>query len=391
MAVTHTRPRLRVLGTSVTLLEQIRRRAERDLDIELEFIIRNAADAQRMAVMEPEAYDVYDQWFHDIDFVWPARAIQPIDVARIARWDELTLRARGRTSQGLLDDDSVPLQRLFVQPDGNLSAAPSDAISMLPLTHNVDSFVYCDEPLPDGLTPEEASWGWLLDERFAGRVALQAEPSIGVLDMALAASAWGMSFGCLGNLRIEEIDALTALLQRKRKSGHFTAFWANEAEAMELMASHRVCLQSLWSPALMRLHRGRHRYRLARPREGYRAWLGGMSLSCSLHGRALDAAYAYLNWWLDGWPGAVMARQGYYLSTPERTRQHLTAQEWDYWYVGLPARSGLCDADGVELIAKGAVREGGSYTSRMSHIGVWNTVMDEHNYLVRQWTRALVE
>ncbi len=28
-------------------------------------------------------------------------------------------------------------------------------------------------------------------------------------------------------------------------------------------------------------------------------------------GRALDVAYAYVNWWLSGWPGAVMARQGY--------------------------------------------------------------------------------
>lgn len=26
-------------------------------------------------------------------------------------------------------------------------------------------------------------------------------------------------------------------------------------------------------------------------------------------GRPLDAAYDYLNWWISGWPGAVMARQ----------------------------------------------------------------------------------
>jgi hypothetical protein len=31
------------------------------------------------------------------------------------------------------------------------------------------------------------------------------------------------------------------------------------------------------------------------------------------------------------------------------------------------------------------IRDGGSYEQRMSHIAVWNSVMDEHNYLVRRW------
>jgi len=33
------------------------------------------------------------------------------------------------------------------------------------------------------------------------------------------------------------------------------------------------------------------------------------------------------------------------------------------------------------------VRSGGSYWQRASSIAVWNTTMDEHNYLVRRWTQ----
>lgn len=99
----------------------------------------------------------------------------------------------------------------------------------------------------------------------------------------------------------------------------------------------------------------------------------------------LDAAYDYLNWWQSGWPGAVMAKQGYYISNPQRSRPYLSRAEWDYWYAGKPASEDLPDAYGNGLIPQGEQRDGGSYEQRMSHIAVWNSVMDEHNYLVRRW------
>jgi len=43
-------------------------------------------------------------------------------------------------------------------------------------------------------------------------------------------------------------------------------------------------------------------------------------------------------------------------------------------------------SDGLPLIDIGEVRDGGSYEQRMGHIAVWNSVMDEHNYLVRRWS-----
>lgn len=379
---------LRVLGTSVTLLESLRVRAEEDLGIKLVYQVHDVQTAQRIAVMQPDSYDLYDQWFHNVDFVWPARAIQPIDTRRVALWHEINdLPKRGRLSASdRLGSGSVPSERLFVQHDGSLGSAVSERISMLPLTHNADSFAYRPERLPAGFSSADESWGWLVDPAWCGRVALQSDAAIGALDAALAVQGAGLAqFRDIGNLSIEEIDVLADILVRKQGQGMFGAFWSDDEEAAELMLHPTIDIQSLWSPTLVRLHRAGVKYRVAVPREGYRGWFGGLSLSRHAKGAVLDAAYAYLNWWLSGWPGAVMARQGYYIGNPARSREHLSAAEWDYWYAGLPAREQLMGSDGLPLIDIGEVRDGGSYEQRMGHIAVWNAVMDEHNYLVRRW------
>jgi putative spermidine/putrescine transport system substrate-binding protein len=63
--------------------------------------------------------------------------------------------------------------------------------------------------------------------------------------------------------------------------------------------------------------------------------------------------------------------------------------EWDYWYDGNPVSEELPGSDGLPLIDVGERREGGSYTQRMGYISVWNSVMDEHNYLARRWNEFL--
>jgi len=45
--------------------------------------------------------------------------------------------------------------------------------------------------------------------------------------------------------------------------------------------------------------------------KGYRSWDGGIGLSAALTGLERDAAYEYINWYLDGWVGGFLMRQGY--------------------------------------------------------------------------------
>ena len=113
------------------------------------------------------------------------------------------------------------------------------------------------------------------------------------------------------------------------------------------------------------------------------------SISAKVKGKQLDQAYEYINWWLAGWPAAFVARQGYYHSIPDNAKKYLEPAEWDYWYDGKPAAKDLPDPFGTIIIKKGDVRTGGSYWNRYSKIAVWNSLMDENDYLAKRWTEFL--
>lgn len=385
-------PTLRILGTSVTLIEKIRLKAEQDLGINIEYLVNDPQTVQRIAVLHPEQYDLYDQWFHNIDFVWPAKSIQPIDTNKIRRWSEINdLPKKGTLfPERPLALGGVPSKRLYVQDDGTLGSNETSLITMLPLTHNVDSFIYFPQKLPDNLKDQPESWSWLLDKNWHGSVAVQNDAAIGALDVAMAVQASKqLEFADLGNLTVQEIDSLTELLLNLKKTSHFKGFWIDDEHAFKLISNNNVHITSLWYPTLVKLFQKNKTFKIAKPQEGYRAWFGGLALSKCVSDEAKDLAYQYLNWWLDGWAGATVAKQGLYISNPLRARDFMTRAEWDYWYMGKPASEDLFDINDQLLISEGMIRQGGSYMERMGHIGVWNSVMDEHNYLVRKWKALL--
>jgi putative spermidine/putrescine transport system substrate-binding protein len=188
-------------------------------------------------------------------------------------------------------------------------------------------------------------------------------------------------------MTIDEINALMKLLERKRAEGYFRGMWRDGDEAVALVEQRGVGIQSMWSPVYGKLQAARPHFIEAAPVEGYRAWHGGASLSHHLRGADLDMAYDYLNWWLSGFAGAVMARQGYYISNPSRARDHLAPEEWAYWYEGATATRDLAGPGGDMVVPAGSRRAGGTYTDRAGRILIWNTVMDEYNYAARAWDR----
>lgn len=386
-AVIRPRPPLRILGTTVTQTETLRRAAEEDLGFQLEFITLNGTEAQREGALSPSSFDVYDQWFHDIDLIWPTGSIRPIDVRRIDRWDEINaLPKTGRLRPDFpRPDGGDPSRRLFVQLDRTLGDVPTERISMLPTVHNADSFVVRGAD-PGAVT----SWASLLDPEWHGRVVLQADAAIGALDIALAMMAQGdLQAANIGDLTLEEIDALTARLSELVQSGHFHSVWSDDDEAISALTESAPRIGSLWWTGYLRLRAAGAPVTLVTPDEGYRGWFGGLALSSVMDARILDMAYDYLNWWLDGRPGAIMARSGAYMANPASVKRVLPPEEWRFWYKGEPAERDILDAQGGVIFRQGERREGGDYETRMSRVRVWDTVMNEHNYLVRQWQTAL--
>lgn len=387
-AIGKAKPTLRVMGTHVTLQETIRQRAMEDLGINIAFETRGSAAVLQKASMLPTSFDLYEQWSNSINVLWRARAIQPIEKKRLQYWEEINnLSKTGKlTRNARMGAGDAPHKILNVQDDGSLGENHTDGISFLPYVHNVDSFGYDTSSLPTELQGQKESWGWLLDSRYSGKVGIVNDPTIGLFDLALAAQAKGfMQFQDIGAMTEYELDDLFNLLIELTQLNHFNGFWTSVPESVEFMKSGRVAIESMFSPAVSALNGQDIPVTFAAPQEGYRGWHGVICLSSATNGRMKDVAYEYMNWWLSGWPGAFIARQGYYISNPQRSAKYLSQAEWNYWYEGKVASEALKGTDGKISVKKGAQRTGGSYESRLSNVAVWNTVMPTYEYSLQKW------
>ncbi|WP_278405538.1 ABC transporter substrate-binding protein [Pseudoalteromonas ruthenica] len=383
---------LRVMGTHVTLQEELRQRAMRELGIHLVFSPMGSAALLQKAASDPSSFDVYEQWSDSINILWQAGAIQPIDVDRLTYWDEINnLTKTGQlTESARVGAGDAPNKILYVQDDGQLGTHATDKVSFMPYVHNVDSFGYNTQHIAQGRAYETESWSWLLDEQNKGKVALVNAPTIGIFDAALAVQGQGlMTFKDMGNMSIAEIDKLFSILLAKKRQGHFSGFWTSVPQSVDFMKTNRVHIQSMFSPGVSACRGQGIPVVYAAPKEGYRAWHGVMCLSAHTTGAVKDAAYEYMNWWLSGYPGAFIARQGYYISNPQRSQPLMSKAEWQYWYEGHEASMDLRGTDGKVSVRAGQIRNGGSYTKRFSNVAVWNTVMPNYDYSLDKWYELL--
>ena len=335
-----------------------------------------------------DQYEIAEGYYNDMDVMLPAKVWQPLDTKKIKDWEKVTnLTKTGKlTPESSVGQGDAPYLNLWVDAQGNKTKGPSQYISMAPAFHNADFLGYN----PKGTGRPIESWGELLNKDFKGKVALLNVPQIGVMDAAMAIEALGLKkFVDKGNMTKAEIDFLIDYLIPLKKAGHFRAFWENFGQSVNLMVNGEVVLESMWSPAVAAIQAEGVPCVYAFPKEGMRGWHGGLAISAKVKGKQLDQAYEYINWWLAGWPAAFVARQGYYHSIPDNAKKYLEADEWDYWYMGKPAAKDLSDPFGTVIIKKGDVRSGGSYWTRYSKIAVWNSLMDENDYLVKRWTEFL--
>ena len=379
---------LRSIGLGVSEINEIQDKATKDLGFPVVGQAMGYGDMFSKMLNQNDQYEIAEGYFNDMDVMLPAKVWQPIDTKKLKDWDKVTnLTKTGKlTPESSVGQGDAPYLNLWLDEHGNKVKGPSQYISMAPAFHNADSIGY--NPKMTGRAIE--SWGELLNKDFKGKVALINVPQIGVMDAALAVEGLGLKkFGDKGNMTKAEIDFLVNYLIPLKKAGHFRAFWENFGQSVNLMVNGEVALESMWSPAVSAIQAEGVPCVYAFPKEGLRGWHGGLAISAKVKGKQLDQAYEYINWWLGGWAGAFVSHQGYYHSIPENVKKNLDPADWDYWYEGKPAAKDLADPFGTIIIKKGDVRTGGSYWNRYSKIAVWNSLMDENDYLVKRWTEFL--
>ncbi|MFX4228668.1 MAG: ABC transporter substrate-binding protein [Porticoccaceae bacterium] len=317
-------------------MTSLRQRAEEDLGFRIEYEVSEHAAVTHRAATMPDSFDIFEMSAEYIQVLWNSGAIQPIEIDRIQTWSSINdLVKTGRISpEASFGAGDSPHKSLYVNPEsqGNgLGSTPTEQISFLPYVHNVDAFGYSTENPGDG----NESWSWLLGRSNHGKVGILIDPAVGFNELAVAAQASGqVSFDDLGNMTRNEIDQFIGVLIELKKSGHFAGFWNTLQESIRFFSSERTQIQTMFAPAFYSLKADGHQVAYASPKEGYRAWQGAVCLSSAAQGSAKDMAYEYMNWWLSGWAGAYLSRQGYYASNPDIVRPYMTTEEWGYWYGG---------------------------------------------------------
>lgn len=377
---------LRQFGTGVSSLNAIADKVKQDLGFSLELTALDTDAVVQKAVTQPRSYDIADIEYFSIKKVFPTGVIQPMDVKKIKLYDKIVpLFTTGKlTPESSPGQGTAPHTVSFVAGPASTKFAPDATgwMTLVPTIYNADTLGI----RPDLVGRPISHWKDLVDPAFKGRASILNIPGIGIMDAAMVLESLGtMHYADKGNMTKEEIDKTVAFLIDTKKAGQFRAFWKTFDESVNLMAAGEVVIQSMWSPAVTAV-RARGIDCVYQPlAEGYRGWGGGLGLAKHLSGIELDAAYEYLNWYLSGWAGAYLNRQGYYSAVLDTAKENMSANEWGYWMEGKAATADIVSPEGKVIDKAGAKRDGGSFSERMSRVACWNSVMDQDRYMVQKW------
>ena len=139
-------------------------------------------------------------------------------------------------------------------------------------------------------------------------------------DAAAAVGALGlMKIKDYGNPTKAEIDRLIKILTKYKKAGQFRAFWSAFTDSVNFMVSKEVVIESMWSPAVALVKAAGVNILYAAPPEGFRGWCSAEGISSKVTDPAkLQACYDYINWNYNGYLGAEIMRQGYYIANGQK-------------------------------------------------------------------------
>lgn len=409
--------------------------AEKDLGVKFNLKAMSTNAQVQAAITNPRSFDIGGLYNYQFQQIWPTGNFQPVDTRKIKGWNGFyPIFTKGKVLPGRSDctpgQGDAPFRMLFVDPDGSTGlprsaeggpqnkqivqwwaesgnrangGKPQPRWIVGPPAHfNMDSMGYDGNVLKK--RPEQVSWAELLNNKWKGRVAILNDPGIAMADLGNAVQAMGlMKFKNLGNMSKAEMDRLFKILSTYRKRGHFRAFWSTFNESVNLMASKEVVIESMWSPAVALLVAQGVNCRYAAPKEGMRGWCSAQGIPKHVTGEKLQAVYDYLNWMYEGYLGALIMRQGYYIANGSQlpkwfntarakstAKPGFTKEEYDFWYNGKPAARDLPGITGQTTdIKKGSVRDGGSFFKRSCKYTAWNSFYTENVYQVRKFNEFL--
>jgi putative spermidine/putrescine transport system substrate-binding protein len=382
---------LRYLGTAVNQSDDITKKVKADTGITIENIVATTDDVTKRVITQPNSFDILDTEYFSLKKLVPSGNILAMDARKIKEFDNITpVFTKGQLPNGKVigDQGTAPKKVMFLEGEHStkFSAAPTEWVTLIPTVYNADTLGI----RPDLIKRPINSWAELLNPEFKGKAAILNIPSIGIMDAAMVVEATGKyKYPDKGNMTKPEIDLTMAVLTESKKAGQFRAFWKDFNESVNLMASGETVIQSMWSPAVTAVRTKGIPCIFQPLKEGYRSWASGFCMSKGVSAKQAEWVYEFVNWYLSGWAGAYLNRQGYYSGVLSTAKANMEPYEWAYWMEGKPAEKDIHAPDGSLLEKAGATRDGGSYDERMGSVACWNAVMDENDYMVRKWNEFI--
>jgi len=342
-------------------------------------------------VTQPTSFDMLDSEYWMLKKIVPSGNLKGMDTRKIKLYDKIVpIFTKGELPDGQKTSrvGIAPIKVSYLKGEESteLSDTPTEFMTLIPTVYNADTLGIRPDLIPRPID----SWAELVNPEYKGKSSILNIPAIGIMDAAMVCQATGkVQYGDMGNMTKEEIDKTISFLIEMKKAGQFRALWKEFNESVNLMASGEVVIQSMWSPAVTKVRQQGVDCVYQPLKEGYRAWAAGLGIPTHVKGRTLDAAYEFINWFLSGWAGAFLNRQGYYSAVLSTAQKHMEPYEWAFWMEGKPAERDIRAPDGTVMEKAGAVRDGGSFEQRMGSVACWNAVMDENDYMVRKWNEFI--
>ena len=382
---------LRYLGTAVNQSDDITAKVKKDLGITIQNIVATTDDVTKRVATQPNSFDILDTEYFSLKKLVPSGNILSMDAKKIKEFDNITpIFTKGELPNGkkIGDQGTAPKKVMFVEGEGSskFSATPTQWVTLIPTVYNADTLGI----RPDLIKRPINSWAELLNPEFKGKASILNIPSIGIMDAAMVVEATGQyKYPDKGNMTKAEIDMTMKVMTEAKKAGQFRAFWKDFNESVNLMASGETVIQSMWSPAVTAVRSKGIACTFQPLKEGYRSWASGFCMSKGVTDKQKEWVYEFVNWYLSGWAGAYLNRQGYYSAVLPTAKANMSPDEWGYWMEGKAAIGDIKAPDGTLLEKAGAKRDGGSYEDRMGSVACWNAVMDENDYMVSKWNEFI--
>ena len=379
-------------GPPVTAIPAIAEQATKDLGFTVQMQASENADLLNRFLSQSSAIDCADISLVYMRYLIGRNVLQAIPLSKFKYLDQtIPLFTKGEYPDGRkAPQQGITPTMILYATDATgqkvTGGTPTDFVTGIPTITNGDTLGI----RPDLVGRPISSWADVLSADFKGKAAIQDNPTIGIIDVAMALEARGdIKYSNKGNMTKEEIDKTVKTMMDIKQSGQFRSFWTSFDQSVNLMASGEVVIQSMWSPAVAAVRSRGIPCTFQPLKEGYRGWGYTLGAMKHLDGLKLDCFYEYMNWYTSGFQGSFIARQGYYSAQPENVRAHLSPAEYAYWFEGKPAESDILSPFGKTMEKAGKIRDGGALWERLGNIAVWNSVMDEDRYVTRRWNEFI--